>query len=159
MRGQPLVAMADLHLVGHAHGAMQLHGVFTERTPGCGNERLRAGHRAHARDVIGLQRGRGGLRDGAGLLDADEQIDQPVPDHLIGAERAAELLARHHVLPRQGESPRHGANRFGAGHDRGAVDGGLHHRPGRAGRADTGVVRHSYAPQRDRGGLAAVVGG
>ena len=126
MHDQPLEIPADRQVVGHAHAAVQLHGLLADVAARLPDHDLGGRNRSSALAPIGFVDPCGGQQGrGARLLDRDRHVGGAVLQRLEVADRLAELLARPQVLGRHLEQALHHADRFGTEPGDAAVDGAL----------------------------------
>ena len=98
--GEAPEAVAHFQLLGHAHGAMQLHGFLADVPAGVRDLDLRRRDRAGALAGVGrrVRLGAGEAGHGFRLLVADHHVHHAVLQRLEHADRYPELLARLQVF-------------------------------------------------------------
>ena len=91
--------MAHVELVGHAHAAVQLHGLLADEARCLADQHLGPGHGVAACGRVGVAAVRGGQVDHrACLFELDQHVGHAVLQGLEAADRHAELLARAAVF-------------------------------------------------------------
>ena len=152
---QALEIAADVELLGDAHGAVQLHRLFGDEARGSADLGLGARGGASARNRFGVRHQRGPQRDRSRLVALHRHVGEPMPDHLVGRQRPAELLAHPGVFQRPVEQGLHHADRLGTERGQRAVDHGLDFRQGVAAVAEPGIGGEPNVPEIEIAGAAA----
>ena len=106
--------MPDGQFLGHAHAAVQLHGLLADEPRRAADGDLRRRHRPRSRYRIGLEVEHRQVHRGHGLFEFHVHIHHPVLQHLETADRSAELLALLAVVDGVGQDLAHAPDRFGA---------------------------------------------
>ena len=117
--------MPDRQFLGHAHAAVQLHGVLADEPGRPADGGLGRRHRPRPRRGVRFEVEHREIDGRDGLLEFHVHVDHSVLEHLEAADRLAELLALLAVFDGVGQHLAHGTDRFGADRGRPLVAGAL----------------------------------
>src|SRR5215210_5150505 len=110
---QPLEIRADIELLSDAHCAVELHGLFGDKTCALADLGLRRGRGAAARHGLRIRQQRGAQCDRTRLVALHCHVGESMADHLVRRERPTKLLAHLGIFERPVEHGLHDPNRLG----------------------------------------------
>src|SRR6185295_19487488 len=97
---QPLEVGPDVELLGDAHGAMKLDGLFGDEACAFADLGFCARGGAAARHRLGVGHQCGTQRHRTRLVALHRHVGKAMPDHLVGGQRPSELLSNFGVFER-----------------------------------------------------------